>query len=152
MFLPAPELKYLAIDPQGIVALYHSVNATSVLLPGRPSQNARAVIVGHRPLAFAVHVALHFPDTGEHLVYKPDEEALDAEGARQYAQEAIQFAESMGFFMENLNWRDLDPVQRPELLASLKVFQPPVVTGPAADERRRPLDPRTKLARLLVQL
>lgn len=151
MFLPAPELAYLAIDPESIVALYHSVNATSVLLPGRPSQNARAVIVGHRPLSFAVHVALHFPDTGDHLVFQPDEQVLDAEGARQYAQEAIQFAESMGFFMENLNWREQPAVQRPELLARLKVFQPPVRTAPA-DERRRPQDPRARLARLLVQL
>ncbi len=46
-------------------------------------------------------------------------------------------------------WRDLDPVARIELLAGLKVFQPPVK---AAVERARPVDPRTKLARLLVQL
>lgn len=152
MFQAAPDQPFLQLDPTTIVALYHSVNVTSVLLPGRSSEPARAVVVGHRGLAggFAVHAVLHFPGSGQHLVYVHDEPVLDAEGARTAAQEALQFAESMGFFMETLGWKELDPVARAELVGQLKVFQPPPPS--AADERRRPLDPRARLARLLVQL
>jgi hypothetical protein len=143
---------YVPVDPGAIIALYQSVNSSSVLVPGQPSAAmARAVVAGHRLAsgAFDVVIGLHLPDTARHLVFASDLGELDGEGARDAARDAIQFVEAMGFFMENANWRQLDEVARVELVASLKVFQPP----PAAvvEAQAKVVDPRTKLARLLAQ-
>lgn len=150
MFQLAPEETFVRVDPASILSLHVSVNAMQVLLPGRPSALAQAVVVGFREgPGFGVLLALHLTEAGEHLVYRHDGGLLDGDGARVAAAEGLEYAESMGFFMEPQSWRELDPVARIELLAGLKVFQPPVK---AAVERARPVDPRTKLARLLVQL
>lgn len=154
MFQPDPSSDFLMVDPSSIVALYKSVNITTVSLPGLPSAPAKAVVVGYKvqdpagAQAFHVKLALHLVDTGRHVTYVLPEPWLDAPGARDAAKAAIAFIESMGFFSENVNWRNLDPVAQAELVASLKVFQPPLA---AAEAGRKVVDPRVKLARLLVQ-
>lgn len=138
--------------PASVTALYQSVNVTQVLLPGRNSETASAVLVAVQAGAgLRVLIALHLPSTGEHVVYVHDGGPLVGQAAREVAAEALAFVESMGFFMENVSWRELDPVSQRELLASLKVFQPPVVQ-PKAASAERVVDPRVKLARLLVQI
>lgn len=150
MFRFDPTRAYVNV-PQGMIsALYHSQNNAAVALPGQPAALAKAIVVGYKLDArlFGVVIALHLVDTGRHLIYGHDDKGLDPTGARTAAQEAIAFVEAMGFFMENAKWRDVPPAARAELLASLKVFDPPLVTT----EEPKVLDPRTKLARLLVQL
>jgi hypothetical protein len=121
-----------------------------VLLPGQPSALSRAFIVGYRVEAkrYAVAVALHLVNEKRHLVFAHEDAGLDPDGARLAATEAIAFTESMGFFMENIGWKDLDPIAQREMLAGMLVFQPPEGTR---DEQPKVIDPRTKLARLLVQ-
>lgn len=151
MFELDPAREFLQLDPASIVALYQSVNNTSVLLPGEPSQMAKAVICAAKGEGgYQLSIALHLIDSGRHLVYvQHDTPWLDKEGARVAAEEAIVFVESMGFFTENAHWRDLDRIARVELLALLKVFQPPPER--IVEEVKKVVDPRVKLARLLVQ-
>ncbi len=138
------------VPPENISALYHSQNNAPVALPGQPAAIAKAIVIGYKLDArlFGVIIAMHLVDTGRHLVYTHDDKGLDPMGARAAAQEAIAFVEAMGFIMENAKWRDASPAAKAELRANLKVFDPPVVTA----EDTRVVDPRTKLARLLVQL
>lgn len=149
MFQLAPEREYVQVDPSAVAVVYHSVNSASVLLPGQPSAIARAVIVGYKRESkrYSVVVALHLVESKRHLLFAHDNPNLDPDGARAAATEAISFVESMGFFVENSGWKDMDPVAQRELLASMLVFQPPA--GKKAAEKI--VDPRTKLARLLVQ-
>lgn len=152
MFTPDSRRTWLDIEPDEVVALYRSVTQVSVLLPGQPSALAHAVVVGYRPPGgFAVALALHLTDSGKHLVYRHDEEVLDAAKARTAAQEALAFVEEMGFLMENVAWRDLPAEERQETLSSLKVFAPPADVTKATDGGRPPADPRSQLARLLSQ-
>lgn len=151
MFTLDPQRTHLQATPEQIVALYHSVNTTSVLVPGQTQARASAVVCGSKvDGGFEVAVALHLPESSRHLVYRHDAPVLDAEMARDAARDAIQFAESMGFFMENLSWRLLEPPAQAELMAGLKVFQPPP-EAPAAQPSQKVVDPRTRLARVLVQ-
>lgn len=145
----APDLDFLRIDASSISVVYQSVNSASVLLPGRPSAVARAYVIGHKleSRRYAVLVALHLIDEKRHLFFTQSPEGLDPEEARSAATEGIAFAESMGFFLENASWKSLDPVEQRELMAGMKVFQPPEVPK----EQPKVVDPRTKLARLLVQ-
>lgn len=151
LFQPEPSLTFLDVDPAHLAALYQSVNQTAVLVPGEASAMARAVVVGHRQAdGFDVVIGLHLVESGRHLIFRRgDPSTLDGEGARDAARDALAFVESMGFFMENVNWKQLGPDDRVQLLAELKVFAPPPAR---VAETRRSSDPRTKLARLLVQL
>jgi hypothetical protein len=149
MFRAAPEREYVQVDPSAVSVVYQSVNSVNVLLPGESSAMARAAIVGYKleSKRYAVVVALHLVDSRRHLIFVHDNAHLDPDGARQAAGEAISFVESMGFFVENSGWKDLDRVAQRELLAGMLVFQPPA----ARKEQEKVVDPRTKLARLLVQ-
>jgi len=152
LFQPAPDREYVQVDPGSISVVYQSVNSVSVALPGLSAAMARAVIVGYKleSKRYAVVVALHLVDAGKHLLFMHDDPHLDPGGARRAATEAISFVESMGFFVENASWKDLDPVAQRELLANLLVFQPPTAEA-KKKEAEALVDPRTKLARLLVQ-
>lgn len=151
LFQPDSSRTFIDVDPAHVAALYQSVNQTTVLVPGEASAMARAVVVGHRSAGgFDVVIGLHLVDAGRHLVFRrSDPSTLDGEGARDAARDALAFVESMGFFMENVNWKQLEAADRGDLLAQLKVFAAP--PGRVV-EARRSTDPRTKLARLLVQL
>jgi hypothetical protein len=150
MFQENPQLTFVQIAPDTISALYQSVNTATVVLSGQPPALASAVIVGHRIASrrYGVVLALHLSEARKHLIFTHQDGGLDPAGAREAAEEAIGFVESMGFMMENAGWKDLDPVAQRERLAALKVFQPP---EGSAEEGPKVLDPRTKLARLLVQ-
>lgn len=150
MFHPDPSRSFVDVDPALVAALYQSVNQTTVLVPGQTSAMARAVVVGHRLAeGFEVVIGLHLVESGRHLVFvRDDAPVLDGEGARDAARDALGFVESMGFFMENVNWKQLAPADRTDLLDSLKVFEAP---PERAVDPKRSADPRTKLARLLVQ-
>lgn len=151
MFRFDAERTHLAVDPTAIIALYQSVNTAQVAQPGVPTASARAVIVGHRlPDGFDVIIGLQLTNDERHLVFTHDLGQLDRAGARQAAKEALAFAESMGFFMENVSWRELDPAARRERFQALKVFEPP--PQKSRSEAKLVVDPRTRLARLLAQL
>jgi hypothetical protein len=142
--------RFIQVPQDSISVLYQSVNNASVLLPGQPSAQASAVVVGFRieSKVYGVLVGLHLVESKRHLIYVHEDAGLDPDGARTAAHDAITFVESMGFFMENSGWKDLDPVARRERMVSLKVFQPPEEPSEAP---KPVVDPRTKLARLLVQ-
>ena len=150
LFQPDPSRAFLDVEPSQVAALYQSVNQTTVLVPGETSAMARAVVVGHRVGAgFEVDIGLHLVESGRHLVFsRGDAAPLDGEGARDTARDALAFVESMGFFMENVNWKQLGAADRTEVLDQLKVFEAP---PERVTEQKRPVDPRTRLARLLVQ-
>lgn len=153
MFEVDHDRQFLSIRPEAVVALYHTVNQVQVALPGKSPAQARAVVAGYRldSGSFRVDVALHLPDSGEHVLYSPGPQALDAASAREVAEEALGFLESMGFFLEKIEWRQLGPVEQRELLAKLKVFLPPLeLSKPVSSSRV--VDPRTLLARVLAQI
>jgi hypothetical protein len=145
-----PNRPYVNVPQERISALYQSQNNAPVALPGQPAALAKAIVIGYKLDArlFGVMIALHLLDSGRHLIFAHEDKGLDPMGARTAAQEAIAFVEAMGFLMENVKWRDVPAAARADLLGNLKVFDPPVVTN----EEPKVLDPRTKLARLLVQL
>lgn len=150
LFQHDPSSSFLGVDPVDVAALYQSVNQATVVVPGETSAMAQAVVVGHRAVdGFEVVIGLHLVASGRHLVFnRGNEPVLDGEGARDAAREALTFVESMGFFMENVNWSQLPDTDRTELLEQLKVFSAPaerVIDTHSTD------DPQTMLARLLVQ-
>jgi hypothetical protein len=137
----------VAAKRDDIVTLLESVNQPLVALPGRPGEAAKASIVGHRVEGgFIVVIALAFPDTGTNVIFVDDRGPVDPEALRPMFDEAVQFAESMGFILDDTKWREQTDAGKDDLLVRLQVFQ-----EPPKGARLPPQDEKLlRLARLLT--
>jgi type IV pilus assembly protein PilF len=146
-----PERTYVAADPARVVSLYLSSNQPHVQAGGRTAQSAQAAVVGLQldDGRCEVAVGLHLFDAGENVVFVAG--PMPAQVVPDLLEQAVLFAESMGFLLDDAGWARLPDEQRDELLASSGIFRPPqprAVEAPA--ERARPKDPLAALARLFA--
>lgn len=138
MFTIDERLRGLPAVKDQIVALYESLNQPHLAVPGRQAGPARAFILGLRgPQGFAVFVYLYMPESAQCAVYVPSNRAVASDKYQAEEGEALGFVESMGFIMDNLNFRGRAPQEQEELVATLPLFQrePPRPTGGKADPR-----------------
>jgi hypothetical protein len=136
-----------------ITAIYQSINAPNVAIPGKQAGPAKAFIVGVRTGGgFNVFVYLHLAEASDCAVYLSDRRNLSPEQYREEESEALGFVESMGFMMDNMNFRNLSAADQDELLRTAPVFQrdPRSVAAPKAQvaQTTEPKSPRSGLARL----
>lgn len=132
MFTIDERLKGLPAVKEQVVQLYQSLNQPHLAVPGRKAGPASGYVLGLRgPSGFAVFVYLHLPDSGECAVYVPSNGTVPAEQYQGEEGEALGFVESMGFIMDNLNFRGRPAGEQDSLLATLPVFQrqPPTASG-----------------------
>jgi hypothetical protein len=115
-----------------VVALVESLNQPQVSVPGKPSQAVQGYLCGLRNAngTFSIVVALHLPRSGENVVYLGPRRQLTLEEYRGAELEGLQFLESMGFMLDNLNFRNLSPALQAETLKRVPLFSPP--RGPAS--------------------
>lgn len=119
-----PELKSIQVKREQIVALIESINNPMVAAANRPLEPAKAIILGVRNPSglFSIYVYLHLPESNACLVYLHDSEEVPLEAYRETEMEAIQFVESMGFMLDNVNFRNLAPQQQTALMETLPLF------------------------------
>jgi type IV pilus biogenesis/stability protein PilW len=143
-----PSRSHVKARREEIVAVYESANQPMVQIPGRAAQAAQAAVIGmRRGRAFEILVVLTFAQAQENVVYASDA-PVPQEELQAAVEEALNFAESMGFILES-NWAGLDPRQKDETMQRMTAFQPPQqkdVEVPA--ERPRPTDALSAIARL----
>jgi type IV pilus assembly protein PilF len=146
-----PERTHVPAEPADIVALYESTNQPLVATPGRAAQAASAAVVAVRAGGgFEVFVALNFVDQGENLVYSPDEPVSQAD-LPQAVEEALDFAESMGFILDSTGWPKLDKAHRAEVVSRMPAFRPPTLKREIAQSApRKTSDPLATVARLFA--
>ena len=124
MFTIDERLRGLPAVKDQIVALYESLNQPHLAVPGRQDGPARAFILGLRgPQGFAVFVYLYMPESGQCAVYVPEHRAVASEKYQAEEADAIGFVESMGFIMDNLNFRARSSEEQDELVATMPLFQ-----------------------------
>lgn len=135
-----------------IVALYESTNQPHIQPAGRTAQAAQAAVVGYlEGEGYQVLVALTLTQSGETVIYG-QEPVTEAE-LSQSLEEALDFAESMGFILDSTGWQNLDEDHREELLSRLPAFRSgaaAVKKEAAKVERTKPLDPLVAVARLFA--
>lgn len=150
MFEPEPGITHLPAQREQVVAVVESINQPQVSVPGRPPQPVSCHLIGLRSPegSLAIVIALHLPRTGEDVVYVHERRELTVEGYREVELEGLQFLESMGFMLDNLNFRNLQPEQQEQVLRRIPVLSGPGTAGPVAPASASP-DP-ARLARLLV--
>lgn len=121
-------LKGLPAVKDQVVQLYQSLNAPHLAIPGRKAGPAMAFVLGLRgPSGFACFVYLYMQQSGEAAVYVPSSGTVPADRYESEEGEALGFVESMGFIMDNLNFRGRPPEEQEAIIRTMPVFmrEPP---------------------------
>ena len=126
MFRPDPTLTHVPVTREQVVALVESINQPQISIPGKRSQQAQAHLCGLRNPngSFAVLVTLYLADTAENVVYVREGPVATADFAAAEG-EGRHFLESMGFMLDDLNFRKLSAEQQALTLERVPLFTPP---------------------------
>jgi hypothetical protein len=127
VFQPDPSIRFVPAVREQVVAIVESINQPQVSIPGKTPQAVAGHLCGLRNAngTLSIYVSLHLPKTGENVVYVHDRRQLSVEAYREVEVEGLQFLESMGFMLDNLNFRNLAPAVQDETLARIPLFSPP---------------------------
>jgi hypothetical protein len=142
MFAEDKSRTHVDAVPAQIVGLFEATNQPLVQPPGGAAQAAQAVVVGVKGRrGIEVLIALTLTESGENLIYTL-EEPVPVSKAQEAFDEAVVFAESMGFILDTTGWHSLDAAHREELIARLPAFREPsggagrAAEGPGPARRR----------------
>ncbi len=117
-------IRGLPVSKDQVVQLHQSLNAPHLAIPGRRAGPATAFVVGLRgPTGFAVFVYLYMQESGESAVYVPSNGTVPGDQFQREEVEALGFVESMGFMMDNLNFRGRPPDEQDSMVRTFPVFQ-----------------------------
>ena len=127
MFTPEPSINFVPATREQVVAIIEAINQPQVSIPGKQPQAVQGVLCSLRNAnaTFSIVVALYLPRTGENVVYLHEKRQLAAEEYREVQEEGLHFLESMGFMLDNLNFRNMAPALQEETLKRLPLFSPP---------------------------
>jgi len=149
VFTQDDSVRSLDASREQVAALFQSINAPHVAIPGRRAGPAQAFIACLRGTqGFTVTVYLWLSESHDCAVYLTDRVAQTPEDYRTLQTDALGFVESMGFMMDNLNYRALAPDRQMEVLGSLPMYRARTGTPTAASGERQQLTPVARLARL----
>lgn len=124
MFSIDERLKGLPALRDQVVSLHQSLNQPHLAVPGKQAGPAQGYVLGLRsPSGFAVFVYLHLPESQDCAVYAPSNRAVTSEKFAEEEADALGFVESMGFIMDNLNFRGRPNEEQEQMMKTLAVFQ-----------------------------
>jgi hypothetical protein len=131
----------LPAKSEQVIALHQSLNSPHLAIPGKKAGPAQAFVVGLRGAnGFGVFVYLYLAEAEDCAVYVSGKRNASPEEFQEEEGDALAFVESMGFMMDNANWRSLPPPRQDELLKTLPVFFKDPKLSPAprarAEEKR----------------
>lgn len=110
--------------PGDVVTIYESMNNVQVHCAGIDPEAAKAYLVGFRNKrgTFSMVACLHFAVSRRRDLYAPETADFELDLYSVAEEEGVQFLESMGFMMNNLNYRMLNPEQQADLQKELPIF------------------------------
>jgi hypothetical protein len=118
MFERESSLGELAIAYDGILKLLMSLNSPAVALEDQPTDEADAMICSVRRdsdmVSTYVYLSLH--GSGEGVFYRYEADPYPEDLRDEVEAQALSFAESLGFIMDDTHFPDLAPDDRKELL------------------------------------
>ncbi len=124
MFVIDQRLRGLPASRDQVVSVFQSINQPHLAVPGKQAGPAQAYILGLRGSSgLSVFVYLFLAETLDCAVYVPERRNLTPEAYGEAEADAHAFVESMGFMMDNLNFRALPVADQDALMRSLPVFQ-----------------------------
>lgn len=153
MYTVDDRLKGLPAAREQIVSLHQSLNQPHLAVPGRHAGPAQATVLGLKGQhGYGVFVHLYLPESNEVAVYLPSNRSVPWEQFEAAESDGLSFVESMGFIMDNLNFRSRPEGEQAEWMKTLPVFQkePPRPTATASGAGPVKASPQASLGRLLA--
>jgi hypothetical protein len=140
MFTPLPGRTNIGIGPELVVAIIESINAPNISIPDVGTEPTKAYLIGFATAGggYGIFCYLLQLDSNRPILYvsNPPEVSFEQYGVLE--ADAIQFAESMGFMLDNMNFRAQPPEVQGRMVQELPFFRdpPPAAlrragTGPA---------------------
>jgi hypothetical protein len=110
--------------PGDVITIYESMNNIQIHSAGKDPEAAKAYLIGFRNKrgTFSMLAYLHFAQSRSREIYAPEEPDFELDTYSIAEDEGVQFLESMGFMMNNLNYRMLTQDQQAELQKELPCF------------------------------
>jgi hypothetical protein len=122
MFAQNSSLKKVDARPSQIITLLVSTNRPLVALSG-PAQQADAFIISvDRGKTQPVYLCFHVINGGERLIYTSNTVPTSRASRARLEEEALRFAEDMGFMMVREQFDGLSEAQRDEAMLGLAPF------------------------------
>ena len=151
MFTPEPSIQYVPATREQVVAVIEGINQPQISIPGKVPQGVSGHLCALRNAdgSFSIVVALHLPRSGENVIYLHGKRRCAPEEYRDIQDEGLHFLESMGFMLDNLNFRNLAPEQQEATLRRIPMFSPPRPSGAGPAEVKGAPE-GLRLARLLA--
>ena len=154
MFTPEPSIQFVPATREQVVAIIESINQPQISIPGKPPQSVTGQLCSLRNAngSFSIVVGLHLPKSNENVIYLHEKRQLTADEYRDVQDEGLHFLESMGFMLDNLNYRDMAPGLQEQTLRRIPLFWPPKPAGVSekASAAIQAASEGERLARLLV--
>lgn len=154
VFRPEPSISHLPVVKEQVVAIIESINQPQISVPGKSSQLVTSHLCGVRNPngSFSIYVGLHLTKTGENVIYVNERAQLSVEEYREVEVEGLHFLESMGFMLDNLNFRNMSPELQDATLRRVPLFSahPPVMVSATPAPARSTQEDQVRLARLLA--
>lgn len=127
MFVHWPGKTNLGVGVDQVVAVIESINAPNISIPEIGTEPTKAYLVGVRLPAgsFTVFCYLLQTQSMRPIIYLSDPPEVSIDDYPILEGDAIQFAESMGFMLDNLNFRARPPDEMMALAEQLPFFRDP---------------------------
>ena len=124
MFTFDERIRGLPASKEHVASLHVSLNTPHLAVPGKAAGSAQAYIVGLRgSQGFGVFIYLYLPEAQDCAVYVNQRRNVSADEFQAQESDAVGFVESMGFIMDNLNFRSRSAEEQEALVRTAPVFQ-----------------------------
>ena len=155
MFRPDPTIAFVAAVREQVVALIESINQAQISIPGKQPQAAHGHLCGLRNPngSFSAFVGLYLPESAENVVYAREPREFPREQYLEAEAEGVHFLESMGFMLDNLNFRSLAVEVQESTLKRVPLFssqKKPVARAGAPEPNGSSAQRQGALARFLA--
>lgn len=126
MFKLLNNISLVALQRQHVLSIHESSNAISVRVAGLPTEPASAYVVAweERVGLGSVVCALHFREGARIAAYCDEPKIFPIGDLPERLAQAIQFAESMGYMIEDTGFDTLSVSEQDALMAASPLFHP----------------------------
>jgi len=124
MFQWDKSISKLAVTAGDVIHLFRSVSDVQLALPGLPAQPATAYLCQYRAAGgVAIAVVLHLVSSDRLAFYRDSHGAVAFDQAPAMLDQALNFVESMGFLMTDLDYQLHADLERTALWLALPLQQ-----------------------------
>ena len=125
MFIPVADMSRVPAMPENLVSVIESINTPNVVLPGQDAEPTQAFIAGMRndDASFSIYIYLLQTQSMRPAIYACDPRSIPLAQYPEIESEALQFVESMGFMLDNLNFRRQTPDDQQAIFKRLSCFK-----------------------------